>query len=98
MKDYQEIVEKILKEHPVTRDDDNKLFVWVCSELKPDVMGKPFGKVMFYAHDLGLPSFETIRRTRQKLQHDKPELRGKNYEKRMGKQSEYIQKFGRRYA
>lgn len=98
MKDYQEIVEKILKEHPVTRDDDNKLFVWVCSELKPDVMGKPFGKVMFYAHDLGLPSFETIRRTRQKLQHDKPKLRGKNYEKRMGKQSEYIQKFGRRYA
>ena len=98
MKDYQEIVEKILKEHPVTRDDDNKLFVWVCSELKPDVMGKPFGKVMFYAHDLGLPSFETIRRTRQKLQEKKTSLRGEKYEARQAKQSDYIKTYGRKYT
>ena len=98
MKDYKKIVETILKNHPDARDSDFRLFGWVCANLKPEVMDMPFKQVMWQHKELDMPSFDTIQRTRQKLQHDKPELRGKNYEKRMEKQSEYIQKFGRRYA
>lgn len=98
MKDYMNIVETILKNHPDARDSDFRLFGWVCANLKPDVMNLPFKQVMWQHKELDLPSFETIRRTRQKLQHDKPELRGKAYEKRQAKQSEYITKFGRRYS
>lgn len=93
--DYKLIVEDLLKEVPCTRDDDNKLYVWVISKMNPEAMNMPFGKTFFYASENGLPSYETIRRTRQKLQHDKPSLRGKAYEKRQEKQNDYIRAFGR---
>lgn len=95
LKKYNEIVEKALREHPETRDDDNKLYVWVLRTVSPEVMNDPFGKTFYYATEKGLPYFETIRRTRQKIQHDNPSLRGKNYEKRQEKQNDYIRAFGR---
>ena len=72
MKDYNTVVEHILQRHPDARDSDFRLFGWVCAVIKPDVMDLPFKQVMWKHKELELPSFETIRRTRQKLQHDKP--------------------------
>ena len=93
MKDINDIVHATLLCHEETRDSDFKLICWVCSVTNPDVMSQPFSKVLWNYQKYNLPSFETIRRTRQKLQHDHPELRGKLYEKRMAKQEEYIEKF-----
>ena len=90
MKDLSLIVKKVLNEHPETRDSDSKLICWVYSITNPEVLELSFSKVMWNSKFYNLPSFETIRRTRQKLQHDYPELRGKLYEKRMEKQSDYI--------
>lgn len=90
MKDLTLIVKKVLNEHPETRDSDSKLICWVYSITNPEVLKLSFSKVMWNSRFYNLPSSETIRRTRQKLQHDYPELRGKLYEKRMEKQSEYI--------
>ena len=95
MRDYKTIVETILKKHPDARDSDFRLYGWACAILKPNVMDLPFKQVMWQHKELDLPSFDTIQRTRQKLQHDNPELRGKAYEKRMEKQTEYKDKFGR---
>ena len=90
-----EVVRKVLSNYPETRDCDFKLVCWVCYITNPKVMDLSFSKVMWNGKYFKLPSFETIRRTRQKLQHDYPELRGKLYEKRMEKQGEYIDKFAR---
>lgn len=95
MKDITKIVEKVLREHKEARDSDSKLICWVYSITNPDILGLSFSKVMWNSSYFDLPSFETIRRTRQKIQHDFPELRGKVYEKRMAKQSEYKNKFAR---
>ena len=88
-----EIVRKVLTDHANARDDDFKLIGYVYKEINPEILDKSFRTVTWYHTDFNLPSFETIRRTRQKLQHDCPELRGECYEKRINKQTEYIDKF-----
>lgn len=93
MKDLNEIVKKILEEHPEARDDDFKVIGYVVKQMSPDAMKLNFGQVLWNHNKLNLPSFETIRRTRQKLQHDIPELRGNVYKERMEKQTEFINKF-----
>ena len=93
MKDLTATVEQVLRDHQDARDSDFRTIGWVIKKIKPEVMPMSFSAVLWNHKELGLPSFETIRRTRQKLQHDKPELRGKVYEKRMEKQAEYIEHF-----
>ena len=93
LKELKELVRETLKTQEETRDSDFKLVCWVYFRLKPDIVERKFWEVMWFHENYGLPSFETIRRTRQKLQHDNPELRGKNYEKRMEKQTEFIDAF-----
>ena len=93
MKDLSTVVEKVLREKNDARDSDFRTIGWVYANIKPEVMNLPFKEVLWKHKEFDLPSFETIRRTRQKLQHDKPELRGEVYEKRMNKQTEYIDKF-----
>ena len=88
-----EVVRAVLTIHKETRDSDFKLICWVYQNTNPDVMRLPFSKVMWNYKEYNLPSFETIRRTRQKLQHDNPDLRGEMYVKRINKQTEYIDKF-----
>lgn len=93
MKDLSDIVKKVLTKYPDARDDDFKVIGHVVKALNPEAMNLTFGQALWNHNKLDLPSFETIRRTRQKIQHDHPELRGEIYQKRMEKQTEYIEKF-----
>ena len=93
MRDLSDIVKRVLQEHEDARDSDFRTIGYVLAITKPEVMNLPLRQVLWYHKHYDLPSFETIRRTRQKLQHDNPELRGEAYEKRMNKQTEYIDKF-----
>lgn len=93
MKDLNELVKRILAEHKEARDDDFKVIGYVIKALKPEAMQLTFGQALWNHSKLDLPSFESIRRTRQKIQHDHPELRGELYLKRMEKQTEFIEKF-----
>ena len=95
MKDLQTVVEQVLREHKDARDSDFRTIGWVIKITNPKIMDMKFSQVLWNHKELDLPSFETIRRTRQKLQHDKPELRGEMYLKRMEKQTEYIDQFAR---
>lgn len=93
MKDLSDIVKKVLMKYPDARDDDFKVIGHVVKALNPEAMNLTFGQALWNHNKLDLPSFETIRRTRQKIQHDHPELRGELYQKRMEKQTEFIEKF-----
>ena len=94
MIDNKKLVTYVLQKYPETRDDDFRLYGWCCKIMKPDVMKLTFAEVMWRHKELELLSFDTIQRTRQKLQHDHPELRGKAYKARMEKQKEYRETYG----
>lgn len=72
------VVRDVLESNPETRDSDDKLYYQVCKLICPDISVIPFGKVLMNRKHYGLPAFESVRRTRQKLQHDYPELRACN--------------------
>ena len=73
----KEIVEKILNEKPETRDSDALLFIEVIRSIDPEAVNLPIYKLMPRCTDEGdLPPFETMRRTRQKIQEQNPNLRG----------------------
>ena len=96
MKDLTETVKQVLTDHPDSRDDDFKVIGYVVKAMCPEAMKLTFGQVLWNHNKLDLPSFETVRRTRQKIQHDCPELRGELYLKRMEKQTDYIEQFAER--
>lgn len=98
MRDYKNIVEDVLRNHPDARDDDFRLYGWACKAICPEVMDMPFKKVMWMSSSLDLPSYETITRQRRKLQEQNPELRGKKYQKRQERQADYKETFGRFYS
>ena len=69
------VVKKMLIEYPAARDSDMYLYFKVVNYLNPQAISRPFGDVILGLAELGLPCFETVRRTRQKLQADFPDLK-----------------------
>lgn len=74
IKKTQDIVRMMLVKHPETRNSDHLLYAEVCKFVNPEVEHWCFCDALKYMKDLGLPAFETVRRTRQKLQAAFPEL------------------------
>ena len=75
-----ELVKQILEAQPRARSSDNFLYYWVCyivgkrNGIDIDRMSMP--KFFLHLSEYGFPAFETVRRTRQKLQATYPELAG----------------------
>lgn len=65
------VVEHILRTDPRARDSDKYLYREVVRYFKPDIMKLPFEIAIMCD---GIPNTETVRRSRQKLQADYPEL------------------------
>lgn len=76
LKTTQEKVRAVLTSRPEARDDDMKLYLYVCDYCMPAVGTMPFETVMTQYRSFGIPCFESVRRTRQKLQARYPELSG----------------------
>ena len=57
-------------------NSDDYLIFAVCKKINPICAGMPFGTVVQNRKNLGLPAFETIRRTAQKLRAANPNLAG----------------------
>lgn len=73
-----DLVKDILERYPKARSSDNELYYWVCATVG-DRNGIDIHKMsmpMFFLHlkEYGFPAFESVRRTRQKLQATYPEL------------------------
>ena len=66
MKDLNEIVKKILEEHPEARDDDFKVIGYVVKEMSPDAMKLNFGQVLWNHNKL---TGEIRRNERKKRPH-----------------------------
>lgn len=69
----------ILKENTDARNDDMKLYLLVCNRCyqryeNQDIGGLPFAVIMNCYKELHLPHFESVRRSRAKLQASHPEL------------------------
>lgn len=96
-----EIIREILENDPKARDSDNILYYKVLQKVGLingiDIESMPIPRFFLHMKDYGFPQFETVRRTRQKLQHDYPEL-GSSKEiaeyrqKKEKKYHEYFQK------
>lgn len=69
------LVKRILEEDERARNSDNELYLQVCLVLNPLAFSVPFAEVISNLEGYGLPPFETVRRTRQKIQQEHPELR-----------------------
>lgn len=68
------VVRKVLEEKEYTREDDFLLVYNVFKEFMPDIDNYDFKDIMINHREYGLPYFESVRRTRQKLQSKHPEL------------------------
>ena len=77
LKTIENRVLAVLKEHPEARNDDMKLYLLISKACIYDTYGIAdfsFEDVMSNYKAYGIPCFESIRRTRQKIQAILPEL------------------------
>jgi len=86
-----ERVLRILTESPETRNSDDLLISKVDEDINPAVLKLPYFDVMKNRKKYGLPTCESIRRARQKVQELNPELRSTTRVRRFRKelQEEY---------
>lgn len=89
LKTLQSKVEDILAQYPKARDNDRILIGGVYHLFYGvDVYNTSFADVLF---NEDVPSFESIRRCRQKAQEQYPDLRGKRDKERLEAQKAYIE-------
>lgn len=81
------IVEEVLTDYPETRNDDNLLWLKVLEiaegennypgiNTRPDICDLTVDYLLKNVRYLKLPSYETVSRSRRKIQAKNPELRG----------------------
>lgn len=82
----RESIKQLLIKYPHLRDSDNKLIasIWKfqIQGLGYNVMKGTIAETLILVANGRLTSSETIRRTRQKVQEEEPELRGASYKSR----------------
>lgn len=88
-------VRRILEKDEEARNDDMTLYLAVCNTCLKGTGAMPFAEVMSQYRHLGLPSFESVSRTRRRLQENHPGLLGSL---RMQKLRARGEKAYRRYA
>lgn len=74
LKNLEKIVEEIIRNDKLAREDDCYLILKVVEKVYPNEVGKTFADVMFNAKLKGI-NFESITRARRKLQEKYPELK-----------------------
>ena len=69
-------VRAVLQENEDARNDDMVLYLALCNLYLKDAGAMPLAQILLNHKELGLPSFESVGRTRRKLQEKYPELLG----------------------
>ena len=95
-KRVKKIVKNILIEYPQTRNSDNLLYLTVIETIGKGNIEKPISEILLNLEELGLPCFETVRRTRQKLQAEFTELQACDevQDFRTAREEEFRKEFG----
>lgn len=76
LKNATAIVKNLLINNPQTRNSDDYLYFKVCETIAPECVSQKFWYVLLNRKQYNLPAFESVRRSRQKLQEMNPELAG----------------------
>lgn len=76
LKTIENKVRTILKKNEDARNDDMVLYLALCNLCLEDAGAMPLAEIMTQHKSLGLPSFESVSRTRRRLQERHPELLG----------------------
>ena len=80
LKAVSAIVKSILTDSVQARNNDNVLYLMVLNHVSNrnniDIQSMTVPVFLLKMKDYGLPGFETVRRSRQKVQADNPELEG----------------------
>lgn len=87
-KKVEPLVLEILKTKEETRSDDFLLIYEVYKNYLPDIDTLSFKEVMLNHRELNIPSFETVRRTRPKLQNKYPDLQPPEIIQQLRKEAE----------
>lgn len=74
LKAAAKIVEKLLRENEHTRNSDSYLYLKVLEQIDESLCQLPVRAFLNSMGDFKVPTFETVRRARQKLQAQYPEL------------------------
>ena len=69
----EKLVLEILEESVAARQDDYILFIRVCEKTNPQILDVPFGLAM-KIHYFQLPNWESVARSRRKIQKKRPDL------------------------
>ena len=80
IKNTADLVKQVLMMNQKARNSDNYLYYVICkaklAERGIDIDRISFKDGLLQRNEFGLPNFETVRRTRQKVQQCFPELSG----------------------
>jgi hypothetical protein len=100
LKNTTKLCKQILTELPDSRNSDNILYYYVCKvnleKIGIDIDRVSLESALLHRNTYGLPNFETVRRTRQKIQAEFPELSGSNaVEIRRMEREEIFREFAR---
>ena len=95
LKTIEKKVRAVLEKNEDARNDDMVLYLALCNACLKDAGAMPLAEIMTQHKYLGLPSFESVSRTRRKLQAQHPELAGSHPVQKMRATGE---KAYRRYA
>lgn len=85
----KDIVAELLEEDPRTRDSDDILYLQIIR--RNGLSGVSVDHFFQNRKSMGIPPFESVRRARQKVQEENPELCGKNKEQREEAQKAYYE-------
>lgn len=70
------LVKRILEENRNARNSDLVLYMEICRKVNNSALYLPLYEVLTNFKEYGLPSFETVSRTRRKVQEKHKNLRG----------------------
>lgn len=97
-----DLVRMMLKDHPETRNSDNRLYYMVIKNLGKqkgiDIESMSMPHFLLHMKEYKLPSIETVGRCRRKIVESHPELAG-NSDVEAGRMmnEEVFRDYGRRY-
>lgn len=74
LRNTKELVKAILENNKEARSSDMLLYYEICKIKNKHVLEAPFGGVILKLDRLHLPPFESVRRSRQKIQAECPWL------------------------
>lgn len=79
----EQLVKTTLENYPQTRNSDALLYITIINRMSPKTAKRSYEDVMLRACEMGLPNYDTVSRTRRKLQAKYKALQGETKVKKI---------------